>query len=341
MSFAALSLPGGAVIPPALAQKKHRHLRAASGRAARLQGAPVQDRHVIGQSSQWSVVRADDSDPRAWLAGAAICTELAHHQISHLGIADVAFPFEVVRARLSGAVFLACFEGEGRVLLGGQWRRCAAGTGFLVPPRSLAAFEAVPDVRWKFAWVRYARCSEKTPYGAFESPLLASFNAEVLRLSILGLHRACTDVAVPLAVHHWLQLIRTYVQSFLQPWQQDDRLSRLWRDVEQRLDAPWTGPELARQANMCFEHLRRLCHRQLGRSPMQQVVFLRMRRAAELLAQSDDKLETIAARVGYANPFAFSASFKKRFGCSPSEFRRSRANAGLGRGISLGSPEIG
>lgn len=77
---------------------------------------------------------------------------------------------------------------------------------------------------------------------------------------------------------------------------------------------------LARLAHMSTEHLRRLCHRQLGRSPMHHVIFLRMRRAAELLSTTNDKVETIANAVGYQNPFVFSNTFKKWTGWRPSEF---------------------
>jgi AraC-like DNA-binding protein len=67
--------------------------------------------------------------------------------------------------------------------------------------------------------------------------------------------------------------------------------------------------------------LRRLCRRELGRSPMHHVIFLRMRHAAKLLAATDDKIETIAGEVGYANPFVFSTTFKKWVGWRPSDYR--------------------
>ena len=54
---------------------------------------------------------------------------------------------------------------------------------------------------------------------------------------------------------------------------------------------------------------------------MQQVTFLRMQRAAELLSTNNDKIEVIAASVGYQNPFVFSTTFKKWIGWRPSEFR--------------------
>ena len=53
---------------------------------------------------------------------------------------------------------------------------------------------------------------------------------------------------------------------------------------------------------------------------MHQVIFLRMRRAAELLSTTNDKMETIATAVGYQNPFVFSNTFKKWTGWRPSEF---------------------
>jgi transcriptional regulator GlxA family with amidase domain len=50
-----------------------------------------------------------------------------------------------------------------------------------------------------------------------------------------------------------------------------------------------------------------------------------MRRATELLVSTDDKVETIAAAVGYQNPCAFSTTFKKWIGWRPSEHRSKQA----------------
>ena len=101
----------------------------------------------------------------------------------------------------------------------------------------------------------------------------------------------------------------------------DERLSRLWEKVAVRLDHEWTLPELARTAHVSAEHLRRLCTQQLGRTPMRQVTYLRMRRAAELLSTTDEKIESITRAVGYQNPFVFSTTFKKWIGWRPSAHR--------------------
>ena len=125
-------------------------------------------------------------------------------------------------------------------------------------------------------------------------------------------------------LQHWVDLVHGYVLRFARPLEKDDRLRLLWERVVAHLADHWTLPLLAQQAGFSNEHLRRLCQRQLGRSPMHQVTYLRMRRAAELLATSPLTIEAIATEVGYRNPFVFSNGFTKWIGWRPSEYRRKK-----------------
>ena len=49
----------------------------------------------------------------------------------------------------------------------------------------------------------------------------------------------------------------------------------------------------------------------------------RMALAADLLSQPDETVGTVAEKVGYSTPFAFSAAFKRVRGLSPQEHRAS------------------
>ena len=60
---------------------------------------------------------------------------------------------------------------------------------------------------------------------------------------------------------------------------------------------------------------------------MQHVTYLRMQRASELLEETTHKIETIAAQVGYENPFVFSTTFKRWIGWRPSEYRKRKMKA--------------
>ena len=50
----------------------------------------------------------------------------------------------------------------------------------------------------------------------------------------------------------------------------------------------------------------------------------KLNRAAQMLLETDEKLAWIADATGFSNPSHFSSSFRKRFGCSPSEYKARR-----------------
>jgi AraC-like DNA-binding protein len=267
-----------------------------------------------------SVVRADALDERPWLAGAPVCPALAHYQIRHLGFAHMPAPFAIVRTRLGGSYFLTCCGGEGRVLVDGRWAKCRPGQAFLLPPGTLQAFHTKARHTWDFCWVRYQERPGQRPLAAAQTPVLAEYDAEPLRLAILGLHRECTTSTMPAVAERWVELVHLYVARFAQPASMDRRLWRLWESVAASLGEPWTVTEMAASAHMSEKHLQRLCRKELGRNPRQHLIWLRMRRAAELLTSTSAKVETIAAQVGYRNPFVFSTTFKRVMGWPPSEY---------------------
>ncbi len=286
--------------------------------AARL--PELAETHVLGtQTRQW-VVRASATDARPWLQDVPVCSALTQHQIAHLGVCHAVAPYRIVRTRQSGTYFLACFGGRGRFLVEGRWQVCGSGTACLLPPHILNAFHAEPGTPWEFVWVRYEQPTDQRPIAGASSPVLAKFDPEPVRHAALGLHHEAKGAAAPAEMQRWADLVHAYVLRFARPWQVEDRLWLVWEGVAAHLEEEWTLERLARLAHMSTEHLRRLCHRQLGRSPIHQVIFLRMRRAAELLSTTNDKVETIANAVGYQNPFVFSNTFKKWTGWRPSEF---------------------
>lgn len=258
---------------------------------------------------------------REWKVRAEHCPPLALHHIAHVGVADASAPYEMVRMDLSGTYLLSCFGGRGRILLDGRWQLCKEGWACLAPPHALLAFHAVPGSHWEFTWVRYQQPPDQKPLLSTSSPALARFDPQPLRCAVLGLYHEMATQTAPPAVSHWAELIHIYVTRFARPWQTDDRLGHLWEFVATRLAEPWSLDRLAAKCHLSAEHLRRLCRRELGRSPMHHVIYLRMQLAATLLAQTNDKVETIARAVGYENPFVFSTTFKKWVGWRPSDYR--------------------
>ena len=274
--------------------------------------------------SEMLTVRAEAlGDGRPWYDAACICRVLAQHQIVHTGVGRMLPPFEIVRTVLGGSYFLSCFGGAGEVLINGFWERCSEGQAFLLSPGTLHAFRAVvePGSSWDFCWVRYREAPGQKPVARASSPLLAEFPARPFLNAVSGLYHASAEAGgQPAAIARWVELVHGYVLGFAQPAGRDARLERLWVAVEGDLGAEWTTAAMARIAHVSEKQLERLCKRDLGKTPRQHLIALRMHRAAELLTTTGETVEAIAAAVGYQNPFTFSTRFRRFSGWPPSRY---------------------
>lgn len=269
-------------------------------------------------------VQAANVESRPWIQGFPVCQILNQFQIIHVGIQEAVHLTRIVRTRQTSTYFLACIGGRGRVLIDGRWRICREGYACLLPAHTLNAFETIPGSRWDFCWACYQLPALQRPIGNVASPVMARFEPLPLKSAILGLMYECNGPAQPTLMQEWADLIHAYVLRFAAPSDQPDQLRLLWERVVANLADHWTLPKLAQQAGYSNEHLRRLCQRQLGRSPMHQVTYLRMRRAAELLTTTEKTIEATAQEIGYHNAFVFSNAFTKWIGWRPSEYRRKK-----------------
>ena len=267
-------------------------------------------------------MRAEAGDDRNWIAGSPICDLLKSHHIAHVGRMWAKPPFTVIRAEASGTFVLVGLEGRGETLIDGKWRGVKAGEICLLPAFAHTGIRAANKKVWNFAWVRYEESRETLPILSSSSPVIHAGSVHALNHAIAGLHvEATREPAEPSMLHHWVELIHGFVSRAARPYQGDDRLWRVWEAVEKDLVRNWQLKDLAELGSLSPEHLRRLCQQQLGRSPIQQVTYLRMRRGVHLLTTTHDKVETVAQALGYENPFAFSNAFKRWTGRRPSDFR--------------------
>jgi len=151
--------------------------------------------------------------------------------------------------------------------------------------------------------------------------VLAQFPPQPFFHAVSGLYHACaSNDESPAAITRWVELVNGYVREFAQPAAVDSRLQRLWDAVEKNLAADWSTAAMAKIAHVSEKQLERLCKRDLGRTPRQQLIALRMHRAAELLATTEDTVGAIAEAVGYQNPFTFSNRFRRYSGWQPSRY---------------------
>ncbi len=94
-------------------------------------------------------------------------------------------------------------------------------------------------------------------------------------------------------------------------------LARFDRDAFTDLDPA----AVAADCGLGYSTFRRRFKAATGSSPKSYVLALRIARAKELLATTDDPIATISHAVGFTDPYYFSRLFRAREGRSPTEFR--------------------
>jgi AraC-like DNA-binding protein len=268
----------------------------------------IRETHIIGEKTQEWVIHPED------------CKAFQLHHIFVAGLSDVAVPYAMARQLPPHLHLLVCSDGEGVVLLDGEWKRCGPGQAYICPPGQPIAYHAVPRKVWKFAWVYYNSPAAAKLYPGVRC-LLQTADPYPMETILRSLHREIQTHRDDAAVALWVHLLHTSCLRLLKdPLKNRFSLQPLWLLVERNLAYPWDMKLLSKKAGMSEEHLRRLAWAEIGCSPMKHVTSLRMRQATLLFQATGLNVSAVAEAVGYKNAFAFSTAFKRQIGSSPGAF---------------------
>jgi len=92
--------------------------------------------------------------------------------------------------------------------------------------------------------------------------------------------------------------------------------------IELHLATSLNVDEVARAAITSRRHLQRVFAAEGDTTVREYITVARMRRATELVLESDDPLARIAPAVGYGHVSAFIKAFRQHHGTTPIELRR-------------------
>ncbi len=97
---------------------------------------------------------------------------------------------------------------------------------------------------------------------------------------------------------------------------------RAERRLAENLREPPSAEELAQECGVSATQFRREFRRVTGMPPHRYLSRLRLTQARRVLGSGRIKLDDLAERLGYSSAYHLSAAFKKEFGISPRDWRR-------------------
>jgi AraC-like DNA-binding protein len=133
------------------------------------------------------------------------------------------------------------------------------------------------------------------------------------------LDRLC-DLLLITSLRSWFGLESRHVPRGWRGYD-DPMVAHLLRLIHDRPAYPWALVSLANEVGYSRALVARRFKEVVGQSPIAYLTEWRMSLAADRLAASTNHIDEVARGVGYANPFAFSTAFKRRYGLAPRAFR--------------------
>ncbi len=100
-------------------------------------------------------------------------------------------------------------------------------------------------------------------------------------------------------------------------------LEKVLHSIEAHFEDEHFGvEELARETAMSISQFNRKLHALIAQPAGELIRSMRLQRAAELLRQNAGTVAEISYKLGFTDQAYFSRAFKKKFGCTPSEYRK-------------------
>jgi AraC family transcriptional regulator of arabinose operon len=101
----------------------------------------------------------------------------------------------------------------------------------------------------------------------------------------------------------------------------DRRIKAALSAVNADLAKPWTALEMARLVNLSVSRFNHLFVEEVGRTPAQFLLEIRLVEAHRLLSRTFLTVKEASIRVGVSDRSYFNRVFKRQFGCPPGQVR--------------------
>lgn len=260
---------------------------------------------------------------------------LSQPGIAHLVVTDAGY-FPTAQAhgkeRPGGAaqcVVLVCVLGAGRVRVDGVVHEVRRGQVVVLPPDVPHAYEADSDDPWTLWWVHvlgrdlaeFLRQSGMTAARPVRHLRDVYRPVSLIEEIVAAMERGDTDASLLAASgaawHLMAQLCAEQVAGSAALPSVDAARDHIVAHPAE----PMTVAGLAAMARMSPSHFATQFRERVGTSPIKFQTQVRMGRARELLDTTTRSVESIAAEVGYADPFYFSRVFRLVHDVTPSAYR--------------------
>ena len=211
--------------------------------------------------------------------------------------------------------------------------RLKAGDMFLLFPGEWHTYHPLSSVGWKSHWIGFKgkNMDDRVKHGFLspEKPIYhVGYSSVIEELYRSAYKQALEEAAYSQQVmaglvNHLIGMMYSLERNILlsKNQQQVDMINRARLRIRQSLESDLTIQKVAEEMGVSYSNFRKLFKEFTGLSPATYQQELRLLRAKELLSTSELTVKEIAYRLNFESPDYFSAKFKAKMGCKPSDIK--------------------
>lgn len=231
-------------------------------------------------------------------------------------------------------ILIYCQSGKGSLYMNGIEYQVHQGLALVIPPNNPHVYRACEKEPWSLSWIHFDGLQSAEVLRSLgihsNKPLLYVPDVDLMRESFENVH-ACLNyhfsnaglLAMSAELMYFIAKIQLH-QSHHEPQRRSaqNRAISTIDFMEQHLDMPMTLDALAARAGQSVPYYSKLFKERTNQSPMAYFIQLKIRKACELLDQTELSISEITMELGYTDPYYFSRLFKKVQGCAPQLYRK-------------------
>ena len=205
-------------------------------------------------------------------------------------------------------------SGTGIFLRDGQQHQVRPGEAFVIPPFLETYYEADATDPWKYIWIGFTSDMELPP--ELQKPVIRFPGMGNIFENMRRCQNMQNGKSAFLAGCIW-ELLSVTLESNNQ---KNNYIEQALHYMNAEYMTNLSVALLAQRLNLDRCYFSTLFNRQVGVSPSQYLVKLRLEKAAELMLYHNQSPSVAAASVGYTDIYNFSKMFKKKYGCAPRHY---------------------
>lgn len=238
-------------------------------------------------------------------------------------------------------ILIYCSQGEGWFVLNGERHIVTRNQFFILPPETPHSYGSSEHAPWYIYWVHFKGEKAKTIYKQLqgihsidigEDSRIAdrlSFFDELLNI----MESETSDETVNYANLSFNHLISSflYVSTYRKAKHIREKAEKTFfislatHYMNEHIEQKLTLKDLADHFNYSESYFYRLFYKETQYAPITYFLHLKMKRACQLLKNTQLKINQISFKLGFEDSYYFSRLFKKTIGMSPKKFRETES----------------